>query len=174
LKISSCFFCAASFLIFTRSLPAFGRAYASSIPLHFVTLRRLRFTAFQPYCVCSPPFFQRLLLRTAIGLGSAYLTYLILEASIFNYQLLLSIIDWFGRFALNQGTPPKRRLPSIFYPPFHAHSRYVSLCTSAQLSRLWWLLDCRNPAAALLIRKKKFLALKRGTTFFAPCGAWGC
>jgi hypothetical protein len=86
----------------------------------------------------------------------------------------LSIIDWFGRFALNQGTPPKRRLPSIFYPPFHAHSRYVSLCTSAQLSRLWWLLDCRNPAAALLIRKKKFLALKRGTTFFAPCGAWGC
>jgi hypothetical protein len=65
-------------------------------------------------------------------------------------------------------------LPSIFYPPFHAHSRYVSLRTSAQLSRLWWLFDCRNPATALLIRKKKFLALKRGTTFFAPCGAWGC
>jgi hypothetical protein len=102
-------------------------------------------------------FFQRLLLRTAIGLGNAYLTYVILEASISNYQLSLSIIDWFGRFALNQGTPPKRRLPSIFYPPFHAHSRYVSLRTSAQLSRLWWLFDCRNPATALLIRKKSSL-----------------
>ena len=59
LKNSSCFFCAVSFLIFTRSLPPFGRALASIVPLHFVTLRRLRFTTFQQYSVCSPPFFQR-------------------------------------------------------------------------------------------------------------------
>ena len=47
-----------SFLIFTRSLPAFGRAIASTIPLHSVTLRRLRSTVFQPYNVCRPPLFS--------------------------------------------------------------------------------------------------------------------
>jgi hypothetical protein len=64
--------------------PAFGRAYASTIPLHFVTVicslnapfhsaknSLIRFTAFQPFYVCRPRFFQRLLLRTAIGFGSA-------------------------------------------------------------------------------------------------------
>ena len=64
------FFCAASFLFSTRSLPAFGRAYASTIPLHSVPLRKLRSTAFQQYHVCRPLFFQRLLLRTTIGVGS--------------------------------------------------------------------------------------------------------
>ncbi len=78
------YFFRCSFLIFTRSLPAFCRAYASTIQLHFVTVIRslnapfhsassslIRFTAFQPYDVCRPQFFQRLLLRTAIGVGSA-------------------------------------------------------------------------------------------------------
>jgi hypothetical protein len=59
LKISSCFYCAASFLIFTRSLPAFVGATTSTIPLHSVSLRKLRSTAFQPYYVCRPLFFQR-------------------------------------------------------------------------------------------------------------------
>jgi hypothetical protein len=83
LKISSYIFSAVSFLIFTRSLPAFGRAYASTIPLHFVTVIRslnapfhfaksslFPFSTFQPYYVCRPQCFQRLLLRTAIGVGS--------------------------------------------------------------------------------------------------------
>ena len=50
--------------------PAFGRAYASTIPLHSVSLRKLRYTTFQQYYVCRPQYFQRLLLRTAIGVGS--------------------------------------------------------------------------------------------------------
>ena len=48
------FFCAVSFLIFTRSLPAFVGAIASTKPLHFVTLRRLLFSALQPFW-CLPP-----------------------------------------------------------------------------------------------------------------------
>lgn len=44
---------------FTRSLAAFGRAITSTIPLHCVTLRKLRYTAFQQYHVCRPLFFQR-------------------------------------------------------------------------------------------------------------------
>jgi len=85
-KAGQPYFFRCSFLIFTRSLPAFGRAYASTIPLHFVTVIRslnapfhyaesslFPFTAFQPYSVCRPQFFQRLLLRTAIGVGSTYL-----------------------------------------------------------------------------------------------------
>jgi len=78
------YFFRSSFLIFTRSLPAFGRAYASTIPLHFVTVIRslnspfhcaksslFPFSTFQAYYVCRPQCFQRLLLRTAIGVGSA-------------------------------------------------------------------------------------------------------
>ena len=57
-------------LIFTRSLPAFGGATTSTIQLHSVTLRKLRSTAFQHYYVCRPLFFQRLLLSSAIGVGS--------------------------------------------------------------------------------------------------------
>ncbi len=85
-KPGQLYFFRCSFLIFTRSLPAFGRAYASTIPLHSVSFLRLLFapfhsatsalihcTAFQPYYVCRPPTFQRLLLRTAIGVGAAYL-----------------------------------------------------------------------------------------------------
>ena len=72
-----------SFLIFTRSLPAFGRASASTIPLHFASFNRslsaplhsaasslFLFTTFQQYNVCRPPCFQRLLFRPAIGVGS--------------------------------------------------------------------------------------------------------
>jgi hypothetical protein len=111
----------------------------------------------QQYYVCRPLFFQRLLLRTAIGVGS---------------------VRW------KTSLCPKSRFPSkksrecfIFSPPFHAPIRYVSLPLSntntlvfspqllsswakskdAQLSRLGWLFDCRNPATALLIRNKKFL-----------------
>jgi hypothetical protein len=63
--------------------PSFVRAYASTIQLHFVTVilslnapfhsaksSLIRFTAFQPYYVCRPQCFQRLLFRTAIGVGS--------------------------------------------------------------------------------------------------------
>jgi hypothetical protein len=38
--------------------PTFGRATTATIPLHSFTLRRLRFTAFQPYYVCCPLSFQ--------------------------------------------------------------------------------------------------------------------
>ena len=55
-------------------------------------------------------------------------------------------------FALNQGTPPKGG-EFIVTPPLHAHIRYVSLRSFAQLPRLWWLLDCRNTATALLGKK---------------------
>jgi hypothetical protein len=80
-----------------------------------------------------------------------------------------------ARYALNQGTPRRKSgADYIVNPPFHAHIRFVSLRTSAVLPRLWWQFDCRNPATALLIRKKSSLPRKRGTTFFAPCGAWGC
>ena len=78
------YFFRCSFIIFTRSLPAFGRAYASTIPLHFITVIRslnapfhyaksslFPFSTFQPYYVCRPQCFQRLLLRTSIGIGSA-------------------------------------------------------------------------------------------------------
>jgi hypothetical protein len=51
--------------------PTFGGATASTIPLHYVTLRKLRSTTFQQYHVCRPSLFQRLLFRTAIGFGSA-------------------------------------------------------------------------------------------------------
>jgi hypothetical protein len=67
---SSSFFCAVSFLVSTRSLPAFVGATTSTIPLHSVSLRKLRSTAFQQYCACRPLFFRRLLLRTAIGVGT--------------------------------------------------------------------------------------------------------
>lgn len=55
-------FLLSAFTVFKRALPAFGRANAPTIQLHSVTLRRLRSTAFQPYDVCRPPCFQRLLL----------------------------------------------------------------------------------------------------------------
>ena len=51
----------------TRSLPALVGATTSTIPLHYVALRC---TSFQPYCVCRPLFFQRLLIRPAIGVCS--------------------------------------------------------------------------------------------------------
>jgi hypothetical protein len=59
-----------AFPVFARSLPSFGRANASIIQLHSVTLRRLRSSAFQQYDICRPQCFQRLLLRTAIEVGS--------------------------------------------------------------------------------------------------------
>ena len=59
---------------FTRSLPAFGRAIASTIPLHSVTLRKLRSTVFQPYHACRPPLFSGCSFRTAIGVGTAPIT----------------------------------------------------------------------------------------------------
>jgi hypothetical protein len=83
LKKSRYFTAPFSFLIFTRSLPAFGRASASTIPLHFASFNRslsaplhsaasslFLFTTFQQYYVCRPPCFQRLLFRPAIGVGS--------------------------------------------------------------------------------------------------------
>ena len=64
-----CFF--SLFVIIKRSLPAFGQAYESTTPLHSVFgYTSFASTPFQPYCVCRPKFFQRLLLRTAIGVGS--------------------------------------------------------------------------------------------------------
>ena len=63
-----------SFLIFTRSLPAFVGATASATPHHFATLRKLSSAAFCRVHVCRPLCFQRLLLRTAIGVGTAPIT----------------------------------------------------------------------------------------------------
>jgi hypothetical protein len=79
------FFCAASFLISTRALPVFAGASTSIIQLHSVTLRKLRSTAFQPYFVCRPMFFQRLLLRTAIGLGAVHIN---LVESLFQLNII--------------------------------------------------------------------------------------
>ena len=63
--------------------------FVSPVPLsiisHWVTLSTIvwRSTAFQQYPVCRPLWFQRWLLRTAIRVGAASLTFVIL-----NYQLL--------------------------------------------------------------------------------------
>ena len=115
------YFFRCSFLIFTRSLPAFGRAYASTIPLHFVTVIRSLNALFhyaesftqsllyiQPYYVCRPQCFQRLLLRTAIGVGAAYLQSFSSKTFLIIINCELSIINCHGHFALNQGTPPRR------------------------------------------------------------------
>ncbi len=66
-----------SFLIFTRSLPAFGRAIASTIPLHSVTLRKLRSTAFQPYHACRPPLFSGCSFAPPSGLAPLPLLFMI-------------------------------------------------------------------------------------------------
>ena len=70
LKISNCFFALPRSSSSHVLYPTFGRANASTIPLHSVSLRKLRYTTFQPYYVCRPQCFQRLLLRTAIGVCS--------------------------------------------------------------------------------------------------------
>jgi hypothetical protein len=83
LKISSYIFSAVRSSSSHGLYPSFGRAYASTIPLHFVTVIRslnapfhyaesslIPFSTFQPYYVCRPQCFQRLLLRTAIGVGT--------------------------------------------------------------------------------------------------------
>ena len=63
-----------------------------------------RFTTFQQYAVCRPIFFQRLLLRTAIGVGSLHNLQLI---TVLLYRRLYFFITYIfiGRYALNQGTP---------------------------------------------------------------------
>jgi hypothetical protein len=123
----------------------------------------------------APYFFSGGALRTAIGVGSV---------------------------RSKTSLCPKSRIPSnksrecfIFSPPFHAPIRYVSLplgstntlvfstqllssraqSKDALLPRLGWLFDCRNPATALLIRIKKFLApeRKRGTTFYCSLRCLG-
>ena len=122
------YFLGCSFLIFTRSLPAFGRAYASTIPLHFVTVIRslnapfhsaksslFRFTAFQPYYVCRPQFFQRLLFRTAIGVCSAIALHL-------NKERLRLTLFFPRRFTLIATT--FRYVPSL-------HSRVYGGCSIA-------------------------------------------
>jgi hypothetical protein len=113
LKISSSIFCAVSFLVFTRSLPAFVGATTSTIPLHSVSLRKLRSTAFQQYCVCRPLFFRRLLLRTAIGVGTTPFSFVFRKSEHYSadggvifQQLSLNAGE--ESFALNQGTPRKR------------------------------------------------------------------
>lgn len=132
-------FLLSAFPVFTRSLPSFGRATTSTIPLHFVTLRRLRFTTFQQYNAWSPIFLQRLLARSAIRVAP------------------LSLCPK-SRYAL--------RLLLIFFLTLHAHICYVSLRSYTQLSHLWWHIVCRKIATALLIRNKKFFAWKRHHFFF--------
>jgi hypothetical protein len=87
------------------------------------------------------PFFWRLLFAQPSG-WSAYLTYVILEASISNYHYPLSISSC--SVALLNLRYTAKGGSFIFYPPFHAHIRYVSPAY-AQLSHLWRLFDCRNP-----------------------------
>jgi len=78
-------------------------------------------------------------------------------------------------FAFELGMPRRKSgTDFLVTPPFHAHTRSVSLRAFAVLPRLWWQFDCRNPVTALLIRKKSSLPRKRGVTFFASYGAWGC
>ena len=106
---------------------------------------------FIPAVFClSPRYFWRLLLRTAIGLGSAYLTYVILEESIFNYQLSTM------NYQLVRSLCPKykehrQKAVAFYFLPAVSRSQY---CTPLRKLRfvpvLRWLFDCRNPATALL------------------------
>ncbi len=112
-KKQQLFFFRCSFLSSHGLYPSFGRAYASTIPLHFVTVIRslnapfhfaksslFPFSTFQPYYVCRPQCFQRLLLRPAIGVGS---------------------VPWKTSLCpKSRYTAKKRRLFLIFSPPFHA------------------------------------------------------
>jgi len=141
---------------------------------HFVILSVVegRFTTFQQYYVCRPIFFQRLLPRTAIGVGSLHNLHTIIS-SVKGRLLFLS------NFSVRRSLFPESRLPAkkrresfIFSPPLHAHIRYVSLRAYAQLSRLWWLFDCRNPASSLLIHSA-IIPLPLNFSSI-PCGAWGC
>ena len=118
-----------SFLIFTRSLPAFGRAIASTIPLHSVTLRKLRYTAFQPYHACRPPLFSGCSFRTAIGVGSAPSTLYDQFTFLVIINCKLSIINWFSRFALNHGTP---KAAVYFFPAVSRSLPLLSLRPSAR------------------------------------------
>ncbi len=64
------FFLRCLFLVFTRSLPAFVGATASTIPLHSVFAPQATRNSI-PAVLCLPPLiFWRLLLRTAIGVGA--------------------------------------------------------------------------------------------------------
>ena len=108
-----------SHAVFLRSAgllhPQYGFIHFSpQAPLHYI----------QQYYVCRPQFFQRLLLRTAIGVCSIITLHLDKER-------------------------PEKGAYFLVTPPFHAHTRFVSLRASAILPRLWWQFDCRNPATAL-------------------------
>ena len=170
--------------------PSFGRAYASTIPLHFVTVIRslyapfhfaesslFPFTTFQPYCVCRPQCFQRLLLRPAIGVGSTpfLLRFPFLKTLHFDYKIPLLISFRFavdGRFALNQGTPPKKAVVFYCFPAVSRCYPFSPLRKLRSVLGLAWLFDCRNTATALLIHSAIIpLSLHFSSI---PCGAWGC
>ena len=86
------------------------------LSLHCITLPAAlyHFTPFQQYNVCRPLFFQRLLLRPAIGVWRRFPHfYHFIEASLFNYQL--SIIN----YQLVQLLCPKSRYACgcpLFFP----------------------------------------------------------
>ena len=66
LKISSYFYCTASFLILTRSLPSVRQGYYIHNTASFRYLRRLRSTAFQPYLSVALYFFSGCPIRPPI------------------------------------------------------------------------------------------------------------
>ncbi|WP_072939831.1 hypothetical protein [Flavobacterium granuli] len=72
-----------------------------------------------------------------------------------------------ARFALNQGCPPKKKGGShLLFPRRYTLLSLLSIALALHyVLGLAWLFDCRNTAAALLIRKKKFLAQKRAPLF---------
>lgn len=64
-------------------------------------------------------------------------------------------------------------LTFIFSPRYTLLSLHFTSLSLRFILGLVWLLDAATPTIAPH-PQKKFLAQKKGTTFFAPCGAWGC
>ena len=73
-------------------------------------------------------------------------------------------------FALNQGTPPKRRMVYIFSPPFHARSTSLHFARATFHSR---------PAVAVRLPQPRHCAPRKIiistiVTLIIFCSAWGC
>ena len=148
------------------------------LTLHCIPLIALSFIVLHSshICVCRPPFFRRLLLRSAIGVGSASSACVFHSSEQYSKNktdsnTILFSLAVVARFALNQGTP---KADLYFSPSFHAHIRFVSLLPSLNSRVYGGCSITATPPLRSSSAKKSSLPQKRGTTFFAPCGAWGC
>jgi hypothetical protein len=160
LEINGCFFLLLSFLIFTRSLPAFGEPYR---PQCFIPFRSAGYFHCIPAVLCLRPRFWRF--GSSLSHRADPLTsYVILEHpfSVIHYPYRFS---W---FVLHKSQVHRQAAIFYFLPPFHAHIRYVSLRTYAQLSRP---MDgaCSIAATRHAPHPQKKVPCPQWGTFFAPC-----